>query len=149
MRRIHWPRVRGQNVEGSRGPWQWVLCDIHLWGPQGWLCMHCQQGLGTEGRPRNEEQEQYFDKAAVTEITTRMSSDMQTDLWKNVGKACRTQKSEHSDSYLHGVLTAATADSGSRGETCKVLSSQTDEGPKKLAQHLKMQVDPTVIITSA
>lgn len=36
--------------------------------------MHCQQGLGTEGRLRNEEQEQCFDKAAVTGITARMSN---------------------------------------------------------------------------
>lgn len=39
--------------------------------------------------------------------------------------------------------------SRSRGKTCKVLSSQTGEGPKKLAQDLKMDVDPTAIITPA
>lgn len=36
--------------------------------------------------------------------------------------------------------------SGSRGKTCKVLASQIDGGPKKLAQDLKMEVDPTFII---
>jgi len=38
--------------------------------------------------------------------------------------------------------------SGSRGKACKVLASQTDEGPKTLPQDLKMEemeVDPTFI----
>lgn len=76
--------------------------------------MHCQQGLGTEGRPRNEEQEQCFDKDAVTGITTRMSNHMQTSLWKSVGKACRAQKSEHSLSSWD-FLRAATADTREGG----------------------------------
>lgn len=113
--------------------------------------MHCQQDLGTKGRPRNEEQEQRCDKAAVTGITTRMSSHMQTNLWKSEGKAGRAQKSEHSlvVIFMEFSDSCHCRHSGSRDKTCKLLSSQTGEGPKKLVQVLKTEVDPTVTITPA
>lgn len=74
--------------------------------------MRCQQGLGIEGRPRNEEEQQCFDKAAVTGITTRMSSHMQTNLWKSVGKACRAQKPLELSSW--GSATADTQKADAR-----------------------------------
>lgn len=122
-----------------------------IFGDHRMLCMHCQQGLGTEGRPWNEEQEQCFDKAAVTGITTRMSSHMQTNLLKSVGKAIRAQKSDHSLTIIFMGLSDSCPcrHSGSRSKTCKVLTSQIGEGPKKLVQDLKTEVDPTVIITPA
>lgn len=63
--------------------------------------MHCQQGLGTKGRPRNEEQEQCCDKAAYPQgcqVTFRQIPG-------TVGEGMQGMEAGAlSGSYLHGVL---------------------------------------------
>lgn len=146
----HWPRtrVRGQHLGGCSGLWQWV-CVTSL-GTTGMALCALSARPGDRGQPRNEEQERCFDKAAVTGITTRISNHMQTNLWKTVGKACRAQKSERSGNYLHGVLWELPLQTlrRQRQDTQDPVFSDC-EGPAKLAQDLKMEVEPTVIVTSA